>query len=77
MSAYSVALRDQLMAQALQATEDLARPSWGVPVRTYADGLRDAVEAVKAACIFACTSDDICMDCVAAIAAIEALVDAP
>ena len=77
MSAYSIALRDQLMAQALQATEDLARPSWGVTVRTYADGINDAVEAVKAACIFACTSDEICMDCMAAIAAIEALVDAP
>lgn len=77
MSGYSIALRDQLMAQAVAATEDLARPSWGTPARTYADGLRDAMEAVKAACIFACTSDEICMDCVAAIAAIQALVDAP
>ena len=48
MSAYSIALRDQLMASALQATEDLARPSWGAPARTYADGINDAVAVVVA-----------------------------
>ena len=46
MSGYSVALRDQLMAQAIEATENLARPSWGVPVRTYADGINDALAVV-------------------------------
>jgi hypothetical protein len=48
MSGYSIALRDQLMAQALEATEDLARPSWGAPARTYADGINDAVAVVIA-----------------------------
>jgi hypothetical protein len=48
VSGYSIALRDQLMAQAMQATEDLARPSWGVPVRTYADGVNDSVAVLVA-----------------------------
>ena len=48
MSGYSIALRDQLMAQAIEATENLARPSWGVPVRTYADGVNDAVAVLVA-----------------------------
>ena len=47
MSAYSIALRDQLMASAMQATEDLARPSWGTPARTYADGINDAIKAIE------------------------------
>jgi HEAT repeat protein len=47
MSAYSSALRDQLMAQAIAATEDLARPSWGTPVLTYKDGIRDAIKAIE------------------------------
>ena len=48
MSGYSIALRDQLMAQAVAATEDLARPSWGAPALTYADGINDAVAVVMA-----------------------------
>jgi hypothetical protein len=47
VSGYSIALRDQLMAQALEATENLARPSWGTPVRTYADGINDAIKAIE------------------------------
>lgn len=47
MSGYSIALRDQLMAQALEANENLARPSWGVPALTYQDGIRDAIKAVE------------------------------
>ncbi len=48
MSGYSIALRDQLMAQALEASENLARPSWGVGLRTHADFIRDVIAVVNA-----------------------------